>query len=283
MPVAQLLCSFKQQANEHLDAQFENWFVGQLQDYPNLSSVNSWYNLLPTEKPNALLCQGIQLRDPEPRFENGRVVLRANISERAYNMDAWCDHQGSELLDMDPRLLPSDPSESESLARLLGTMDKFESDPFFHPLSEFKSHKYFYGVANHHEKKFFSPILNQFINHYPFRRWCEVHHPDRNSVKCTSAFLFLKNNLDEMYSRPNAFTEYSDPRLGDQIKEWWQWLLDKGFYFALFLYIMKIDLVSRKNMPLAFFIGNIIVQSRFFLSPMFPDFRFGPDTTAYIS
>jgi len=59
-------------------------------------------------------------------------------------------------------------------------------------------------------------------------------------------------------------------------------LLDKGFYLALFLYILKIDIVNRNNLPMAVFCANILVQSRFYLSPLFPEFRFGPDTTAYL-
>ena len=59
-------------------------------------------------------------------------------------------------------------------------------------------------------------------------------------------------------------------------------LFEKGSYLALFLYILKIDLVKRDNLPMAVFFANIVVQSRFFLSPRFSDFRFGPDTTAYL-
>lgn len=283
LQVSQLLCSFKSKANDFLQSDFEQQFLGQVRDYPNLSSVNAWYSLAPNEKPSALLCQGIQLRDLELLFEEGRLAARFNISERAFNMDAWCDHQGSELLDYDPRLLPADPSQSESLARLLSSFERYEDDAFFHPLQDFKTEKYYFGNANHHERKFFGPVLHHLINYYPYKNWCERHYPERDPVKCTTGFLFLKNNLDEMYSRPNAFTEYSDPRLGDQIKDRWQYLLNQGFYVALFLYIMKIDVVKRENMPAAVFLANIAVQSRFFLSPMFPDFRFGPDTTAYLT
>ena len=172
LQVSQLLCSFKNKANDFLKSDFEQQFLGQVRDYPNLSSVNAWYTLAPNEKPSALLCQGIQLRDLELLFEGGRFAARFNVSERAFNMDAWCDHQGSELIDYDPRLLPADPAQSESLARLLSTFERYEADPFFHPLQDFKTEKYFFGNANHHERKFFGPILHHLINYYPYKNWC---------------------------------------------------------------------------------------------------------------
>ena len=139
-------------------------------------------------------------------------------------MDAWCDSLadgGNELVDYDPRILPSDPAESESLARLLSTFDRYESNPFFHPLHSLESEKYYFGTSNHHERRFFSPILHHLINYYPYKDWCERHHPERDPVKCATSYLFLKGNVDRMDRRGNSLTEYSDSRLGEQIKEWW--------------------------------------------------------------
>jgi len=80
MPISQVLCSFKDQANDKLEELWAPWFTQHIQDYPNPSIKNSWYVIQTTEIPNTLLCQGIQLKDWWPTFlQDGRFVLRANI------------------------------------------------------------------------------------------------------------------------------------------------------------------------------------------------------------
>jgi len=117
---------FAKKINEEFENRFEGALYGKLKDYPNLSRVNAWYSLNPPERPFMLLCHGIQVRDPQMRFENGRFIVRANIANKAFNMEAWCDHQGQELVDLDPRLLPADNNDHPSKQRFLETYRRYE-------------------------------------------------------------------------------------------------------------------------------------------------------------
>ena len=256
-PISQLACSMKSRVNDLLQTHFEAKFIHVLQDYPNDSNANSWYVLKETEISNILLCQGVQLRDMQIFFEDKRFGFRFNISDKAMRMDAWCDHYDRELYDYDPRQL-ANADRAEGLARFEEELRINEEYILFHHL-KFWIRGRLFGNGNHHDREFLPVVVHMLASYYPYREWCLEHHPEKNPTICATTYLQMKQDINNLDFLPNVFTDYADDELGHKIRSWYEYTLEKAFYLALFLYIFKIDLFKRDNLPLIVFLLNSLI------------------------
>jgi len=89
-------------------------------------------------------------------------------------------------------------------------------------------------------------MIHKLVYYYPYEDWCAEHHPELNVVRCTTAYLFLKEDPDAIFALPNAITEFKEHRTADKIRDTWMSANKYGFYMALFLYMMKIEVFKRR-------------------------------------
>lgn len=147
--------------------------------------------------------------------ENGRMMTRVNISDEPYSIDAWCDHKDSELNFTDPRQISTNQNSIDLFNERKAA---YEDDILFMTYYEvdmnewWTKHRLFNNMSgNHFLYRYFSPGIKSGAYFYPYKEWCEEHHPELNPVKCASVYVFLKDfsELDTFVS-PNMVNNYND-------------------------------------------------------------------------
>lgn len=74
-------------------------------EYAGMAKRNAWYTFMETDYSFLLLCGGIQIRQPYPRIENGRFVMKAQLAEGLLRIDEFCDANLNELRNLHPDLI----------------------------------------------------------------------------------------------------------------------------------------------------------------------------------
>jgi hypothetical protein len=107
--LAKLLCSMRPTINEKLKeekARLQKEFFGKIEEFTSAASrMNVYYHFDEMRDSFALLCSGIELRQPLARFQEGRFVLTTALAKEPMRMDEWCDNRWQELDRVHPSLI----------------------------------------------------------------------------------------------------------------------------------------------------------------------------------
>ena len=109
-PLAGLLCGMQEKINSYLSEKAELFVVDTIvnkviAEYSGMARRNTWYTFMETDYSFLLLCGGIQIKQPVPSIEDGRFVLKTEISDDLLRIDEFCDSDINELSKLHPDLI----------------------------------------------------------------------------------------------------------------------------------------------------------------------------------
>lgn len=172
---------------------------------------NVYYPFMEIEFSFPLLCAGIEIKNPQIRFDDERFVIFVEKRPApSVGIDMYCDNMYHELVDSHPDLLRGHP---ESTQRVWDTLLP-SSDPdyeWYHyawPMI-FKNH---WWPARDFDLMYVSPFLHMASTHHAHRRTCQKLHPEHDDFKCAVAYSLAKkhDDHDRIMDTDRAFVGYPD-------------------------------------------------------------------------
>lgn len=69
-------------------------FFGKIEEFTStVSRLNTYYHFDEQRDSFALLCSGIEIRQPLARFEANRFVISASLAKNPMRIDEYCDNR----------------------------------------------------------------------------------------------------------------------------------------------------------------------------------------------
>ena len=285
---ASLICSaqFQEKFNEvqmKLSGLYQVW----IKDLQSRASDNVWYTFERIEYSFALLCAGVELRNPLIAINNHTLEITTQVKKgRPINIDHYCDNIGHELIDMHPSYIHKHPESSAKIRNALAKLNDTDFMKNYSYVGPLMGHRSFWGSQawwpdRWMDLNYISPFIHQLTTHVAYEKLCLEHHAEYDKFKCARVYAFLKkhDDFDRIMDFDRSFFGYHD-------WVWTQqplWILRNIakviLYIGLVIHFLKIRIPQQKMIAIMC-IGNIILMLP---SLWMPFRRFGPDYTAYLS
>lgn len=115
-----------------------------------------------------LLCAGIELQQPQLRFEFSRMVFDLKMKSHPTSIDSACRSEAISLKGFKPELV--DQNDKLNYFALKG-LAKVRNDPFYHFLDLFKDEFWKYL-----DQKVMSHFVNVLMYKDEFEKYCKARH-----------------------------------------------------------------------------------------------------------
>jgi hypothetical protein len=172
------------------------------------AAVNVWNTFAELEQPFSLLCSGIEIKHPQTRIENDRVVMHIKQRKDAINIDMYCDNDHQELVDVHPERIIREQAKIDSV---LAEYSSYLDNDWYHFAGKLLTKKAWWP-DRHMELQLVSPFVHWLTSHYFYEDLCRVQLPDGDAFKCALAYQYLKkhDDFDRVMDFDRSFFGYPD-------------------------------------------------------------------------
>lgn len=266
----------------HVSLMRSDWYKLKFRDYQTPANRNVWNTFQELEQSFSLLCAGIEIKHPQTRIEDGRVVMAIKQRKDAINIDFYCDNKQQELDNIHPKLILESPEKMEAVRKEVAK----QTDPgnnLYHYAGRLLVWESWWP-GRPFDLNLVSPFLTFLSLHYPYREICRQQFPELTEAevpRCAMVLSYFKNHddYDNVRGFDRAMFGYPDPKISEEPLWMLRRFANRITYAGLLLHLLKIE-VNPSLLLWAMAILNFLLL----LPSLYMPFnRYGTDFMAYVN